>query len=667
MIGRPYTEDFSKDSAERFRLTFENAPVGIAIVDLDYCIQQVNPSLSRLLGYSQSELLLHSLLALTYPDDVESDLEMCRQVKSGELESYQSEKRYTSKSGSIIWVKQSVTLVRDSQGTASYAIAMIEDITEQRHIIDVLIRAQEEADKHIAEQTRQLARSSAASTRVISRQQTEAAIWQRDQLLLKAFHSLSSHVVVLDRKGTITYANKSWKHFSGKDQPGLMCDTVGLNYLEICSQAGEENDLVAREALTGIRAVMAGNLPEFTLEYPFNSAKEHCWFLMKVDPMPYDYGGVVISSTDITGRKMAEESLHDLLLEVERLKDQLQAENLYLREEVRLAREFGEIIGESEPFKLALSQAEQVAPTDATVLITGETGTGKELLARAIHNLSARKERSLVMVDCATLPASLVESELFGHEKGAFTGATMARSGRFELADRATIFLDEIGELPLELQVKLLRVLQEGEYERLGSSRTIKVDVRVIAATNRDLEEAVKRGSFRADLYYRLNVFPIRMPALRERRDDIGMLAKSFVQQINQKLGKRMVGIPEEVLEAMERYTWPGNVRELKNVIERAVILSRGNKMQLPEELGRNLQAEISEEPLPTPRLTNSAETLEDIQRQHIIRVLTQTFWRVEGAQGAAAILGMNPGTLRSRMKRFGIHRPTVNEETPTV
>src|SRR5262245_26952211 len=344
MIGRQYTEGYLKDSEERFRLTFDNARVGIAIVDLDYLIQQVNPSLSRLLGYSQSELLLHSLLDLTYPDDVERDLEMVRQVKSGELERYQSEKRYTSKSGSIIWVKQSVILVRDSLGTAAYALAMMEDITEQRHIIDVLIRAEEEADKHIAEQTRQLVRSSAASTRAISRDQTEAAI-QRDQLLLKTFHSLSSHVVALDRKGTITYANKSWKRFSGEVQPVLMCDTVGLNYLEVCSQTGEENDLFAREALTGIRAVMAGNLPEFTLEYPFNSAKEHCWFLMKVDPMPYDYGGVVISYTDITGRKMAEESLHDLLLEVERLKDQLQAENLYLREEVRLAREFGEIIG----------------------------------------------------------------------------------------------------------------------------------------------------------------------------------------------------------------------------------------------------------------------------------------------------------------------------------
>ncbi|MBO0799166.1 MAG: sigma 54-interacting transcriptional regulator, partial [Blastocatellia bacterium] len=246
-----------------------------------------------------------------------------------------------------------------------------------------------------------------------------------------------------------------------------------------------------------------------------------------------------------------EEALKQALLEIGRLKEQLQAENVYLREEVRLAYGFGEIIGQGALFKMALHQAEQVAPTDTTVLITGETGTGKELLAHAIHNLSSRKDRPLVKVNCAALPASLVESELFGHEKGAFTGAATARAGRFKLADGATIFLDEIGELPLELQAKLLRVLQEGEFERLGSSRTIKVDVRVIAASNRDLEQEVKRGAFRADLFYRLNVFPIRMPSLRERREDIGMLIDFFVEQISRKMGKRIDMVPDEMQGAM--------------------------------------------------------------------------------------------------------------------
>ncbi len=666
MSERQRTEEALKEGEERFRLTFENAPVGIAVVGLDLRIQQANPSLCHLLDLTQSELLQHTFLDLVHPDEVERALKLAQQLVRGELENYQSEERYITKAGAIIWGKLSATLVRDSQGAASYTLSMLEDITEHRQIVDVLTRAQEEADKHIAEQTRRLAQSSPASTRVLSKQQTDAVAQQRDQLLLATFRSLSSHVVVLDREGTITYASKSWEQFSDDSQTQLMNVRAGLNYLEVCRRAIEENDLFTRETLDSIRAVMVGNLPGFTLEFPSHSQTDHRWFLMKVDPMPRDHGGVVISYTDITGRKQAEDSLHNLLLEVERLKDQLQAENVYLREEVRLAHEFGEIIGQSELFKMALRQAEQVAPTDTTVLLTGETGTGKELLAHAIHNLSSRKERPLVKVNCATLPASLVESELFGHQKGAFTGAATARSGRFELANRATIFLDEIGELPLELQSKLLRVLQEGEFERLGSNQSIKVDVRVIAATNRELEEAVREGGFRADLYYRLNVFPIRMPSLRERREDIGMLVRFFVKQINQKLGKRVEAIPEEAMEAMEQYGWPGNVRELKNVIERAVIITQGGKLRLLESLRVNQAVELSVE-TEGQAAGERTETevrgsrLKEVERDHILQVLAQTYWRVEGPQGAAAILGMNPSTLRTRMKKLGIRRPQIS------
>lgn len=362
---------------------------------------------------------------------------------------------------------------------------------------------------------------------------------------------------------------------------------------------------------------------------------------------------------DVTERRLAEESLRQALLEVERLKEQLHAENVYLREEIRHSYEFGDIMGQSAAFTAALREADQVARTDTSVLITGETGVGKEVLARAIHNLSSRSDRPMVKVNCASLPESLIESELFGHEKGAFTGASAGRSGRFELADNATIFLDEIAELPLGLQAKLLRVLQEGEFERVGSSRTIKVNARVIAATNRNLVEEVKRGRFRADLYYRLNVFPIRVPALRERRGDIALLARYFVKQISQRMGKNIDVIADEAMGEMQAYSWPGNVRELRNVIERAVIISRSSVLQLPEKLDKRTPLESPEDQRPhSPQNSNNLPSLEEMQKRHILEVLDQTYWRVEGDKGAAAILGMNPGTLRSRMKKLGIRKP---------
>jgi len=355
---------------------------------------------------------------------------------------------------------------------------------------------------------------------------------------------------------------------------------------------------------------------------------------------------------DVTERKRAEE-------EISRLKERLEAENVYLRGEVSAAHQHREIIGESEEIEKVLEQVEQVAGTDMTVLILGETGTGKELVARAVHERSFRRERSLVKVNCSALPGELIESELFGHEKGAFTGATGRQVGRFELADGGTIFLDEVGDLPLKLQAKLLRVLQEGEFERLGSGRTIKVDVRVIAATNRNLAEAMQRGRFRADLYYRLNVYPIQLPALRERREDIGLLAEVFLEEASRRLGRIFDPIPAEVLGVLRRYEWPGNVRELQNVIERAAVVSTGRMLQLPEAWA------VSFGPLASKgaELSSSIEslrreaTLEELERSHILQVLQQTGWRIEGPKGAAMILGLNPSTLRSRMLKLGIRR----------
>jgi transcriptional regulator with GAF, ATPase, and Fis domain len=306
-----------------------------------------------------------------------------------------------------------------------------------------------------------------------------------------------------------------------------------------------------------------------------------------------------------------------------------------------------------------LKQAEQVAPTDTTVLILGETGTGKELLAHLIHEHSNRKERPLVKVNCAALPASLIESELFGHERGAFTGAAARRVGRFEIADGASIFLDEIGELPLELQAKLLRVLQGGEFERLGSSHTIKVDVRVIAATNRDLNRAVEEGKFRSDLFYRLNVYPIHVPPLRERREDIAPLALAFLAESERRLDHSFSGISQSVLNSLQRYDWPGNVRELQNVIERAAVTSSGGSLRLPKTWA-STPAHESAENLPGISASGSEVrgiTLEEIERDYVLRVLKQTRWRIEGGAGAAKLLGMHPSTLRSRMHKLGIQR----------
>ena len=353
---------------------------------------------------------------------------------------------------------------------------------------------------------------------------------------------------------------------------------------------------------------------------------------------------------DITERKQAEEALRRALLEVRRLTDQLQAENVYLREEMRATHNFGEIIGQGPAINRVLRQAEQVAGTDATVLLLGETGTGKELLARAIHNLSPRRGRAMVKVNCAALPGTLVESELFGREKGAYTGALSKQVGRFEFADNSTIFLDEIGDLPPEIQVKLLRVLQDGELEHLGSPRAIKVNVRVIAATNRDLGRAVREGRFREDLFYRLNVFPITVPPLRERREDIPLLVWAFVEEFAKTLGKPIRAVAKESMEALEHYPWRGNVRELRNIIERAMITSTGPTLAVA---------------LPATGHGAAAKSmaLEDVEREHILRALELTRWRVRGKDGAAELLRLKPTTLESRMARLGLQRPRKSSD----
>jgi len=336
--------------------------------------------------------------------------------------------------------------------------------------------------------------------------------------------------------------------------------------------------------------------------------------------------------------------------EIQELKDKLAKENLYLEDEVRSELNFSEIVGKSVALRRVLMHVEIVAPTDSTVLIHGETGTGKELIARAIHTLSPRRSNAFVKLNCAAIPTGLLESELFGHEKGAFTGAIAQRIGRFELADRGTVFLDEIGEVPLDLQTKLLRVLQEREFERLGSTRTMRTDTRLIAATNRDLSAMVAEQKFRSDLFYRLNVFPVCVPALRERAQDIPLLVRHFVQHFAQRMKRTIETIPAETMEALSRYSWPGNIRELQNLIERAVILSSGPVLRVPL---------TDFDSRTTPGQANGKHrTLEDAERAHILTTLIETRWVLSGPNGAATHLGMNRSTLQFRMKKLGIVRP---------
>ena len=444
----------------------------------------------------------------------------------------------------------------------------------------------------------------------------------------------------------------------------LLADTVFYSdrFREILGNSSEEfpgtiNSFLSRlhpEDTEAIWAAIERHLQErvpYKVEYRLQTKSGHyLWFLARGQAIWNSEGKAIRMSgsiQDITERKQGELDLREALSEIKELKDKLEVERAYLQEEIKSQYNHENIIGQSDALNYIFYKVEQIAPSDTTVLVLGETGTGKELVARAIHGLSPRKDRALVKVNCATLPANLIESELFGHEKGAFTGAHARQLGRFEVADGATLFLDEIGELPLELQPKLLRVIQDGEFERLGSSGTIKVDVRLIAATNRNLEEEVRQGRFREDLWYRLSIFPITVPPLRERIEDTTLLVEFFVDKISKRLGKSIESIPVSVMNALLEYHWPGNIRELENVLERAVINSSGPKLHLVDELKKQHKD-----------LTTARKTLNEIERDYIVRVLEQTHWKVSGQDGAAEILGLNRSTLRARIRKLGIHQP---------
>jgi PAS domain S-box-containing protein len=809
---------------ERFRMTFEQAAVGIAHVAPDGRFMRINQKFCEIVGFTKEEMLARTFQEITHPEDLDLDLNYVQQLLDKEIETYSMEKRYFRKDKIIIWVNLTVSLVREDSGEPSYFISVVEDITIRKRAEETAeesFRFQELAakifsrfinlptdqiDQAIEDLLREVGKFFDADRAVIAQLSATGKvlktthIWYSEQFdmeRLKAhdikvsYPNFTNHLIHED---TWSFTNPD--EYSHWPEVKEVCDFTGiksgiaiklnfdgqtLEMFDIVSirsnrvwdkdsiervkflgqvfttalsrkQAEEEfkkhaefEQLVSRISakfigLSGVEFEQAifdslavigqyfksdsvrlyrlslqgdvvkirnmwqeehlapqGEMPEIhKVKYPnlaahysrgesvvFNKFDDSPqWSEMRKIlkffgtkagvgvPLEVDSTGVDIFAMDrvqsehdwpkdiieqskaigkvilsAMRRREAEVDLQDSYNKIKQLKDQLLAENISLREEIKLEHDFEDIIGNNENFKYILHRVEEVSKTGSNVLILGETGTGKELIARAIHAASQRKDKPLIRVNCAALSANMIESEIFGHEKGAFTGAHSKRIGRFELANGATLFLDEIAELPMELQAKLLRVLEEGEFERLGSSKTIKVDVRIITSTNRDLNRAVNEGRFRQDLFFRLDVYSITIPPLRQRLEDIPLLVRHFVNFYNKKLSKEIEHISQLTISMLKSYSWPGNIRELKNIIERSVIDSKGNQLQIQLP---NIKTSLDIE----------KQTLEEIERKHITEILESTNWKIGGERGAAKILGLPRTTLQTKIKKLGITHP---------
>jgi PAS domain S-box-containing protein len=593
---RKQAEETLRKSEEIYRAMVEASPAAIMAVR-DGCFLFVNPAGARMLGFSFPEEVVGAhILDSVAPESQQLVSERIERLESGK----------DNPIAEIELIRQD--RIRITVESTSVSIS-IDDIPT------AVIIAQD----------------------ISARKKLETKVRESEERFRAFTDNLPATVYIKDENDRHVYTNPK----------GLK--SVEKTYDEFVNMT--TRDLwppeVAAKLIELDRKVMREGIPKVTEEWSNTEEGEVHWrrdikFPIQLGTDKKLLGGIAI---DISAIKESEQELQKAYTEIKHLKEKLEQENIYLREEVSLQHRHHEIVGQSDVIRSVLSQAEQVAAADTTVLILGETGTGKELLAHAIHNLSSREQRPMLTVNCSALPSTLIESELFGREKGAYTGALTKRLGRFEIADGYTIFLDEISEVPQELQTKLLRVLEDGTFERLGSSKTIKVDVRVIAATNRDLAEAVSQGRFREDLYYRLNVFPLTVPPLRKRREDIPLLIWTFINEYGERMGKTIESVPRKTMESLQRYLWPGNVRELKNAIERAVILSKGSGLHV-EIPG------ISESERP-----DSMMTLEEVEKRHITNVLENTGWRVRGKNGAAQILGLKPTTLDSRIRKLGIPR----------
>jgi formate hydrogenlyase transcriptional activator len=621
----------NKRDIELYNFTLENLPEAVFWIDSSSKILQVNKMACQMTGYSKEELLSMTILDINPTPVIKDFKAYWANLKKEKKLVFESQHR--NKSGHTYDVEISGNYVECEGQEISCSI--VRDLRKKKYEEHLLRTISEQTSGHTGQDYFfQLAKYVTATLNVRYSIVTECSNEEKTRVRTLCY------VDRMDVKENIEY-----------DLAGTPCDIImkGNSFF----QATGVQKFYPREK--GIESYIG--VPIYS-----PATGEVLGHIAAFDPQPMSSeqnqtdilkifaarAGAEIERME-AHRKLekANQELQLRLKEIEQLKNQLQAENKYLQEEIKLNHNFEEIISVSKNFQKILQQIEQVAETNATVLILGESGTGKELIARAIHNISHRRKKVLVKVNCATLPANLIESELFGHERGAFTGAMEKKIGRFELADGGTIFLDEVGELPVELQAKLLRVLQEGEFERLGNPKTIKVNVRVIAATNRNLEQAIEKKEFREDLYYRLNVFPIYCIPLRQRKEDIPLLVKHFCQKHEVKIGKKISNIPAKVMEALVAYDWPGNIRELENIIERALILSRNATLEYGDWL-----------PTPKPVSTvHKALKLDEVEKDHILEVLKSTKWKVSGEKGAAKILGLNATTLEARMKKLGIRR----------
>lgn len=640
-------EDELRNSEQRWRAVFENARVGIALVDSSLHFVAVNAAIQQMIGYSQDELRSMTCLELLPEDHRPSHEILYKELQEGVRDRFETEERYRRKDGEIIWLRVNGSNLPSAAGEVPLSVVIVEGITERKRLHRQLERERDHL-RLLLNLNLQL------SAKLEFREFLDAALtclhqlagWEwsmiflpdspREQLRVYVSRGIKTSIeegttLTMDSVEGTVYRSGQPIMFEIRDFPKVcpayaktkwMQDIVRDQHLK----SGCFLPLVHAGRILGVLFLATSALPDSTT-YDLQFFQELAALIAAPlsNALRYD--------------------------ELTSSRDRLAVEKNYIEEQLRSEFQSENIIGRSKGLQHVLRQADTVAPTDATVLVLGETGTGKELLARAIHDRSSRRDQAFIKLDCSAIPATLLEGELFGHERGAFTGAIDQKLGRLEIADKGTLFLDEVGEIPLELQVKLLRVLQDQAFERLGSNRTQHLDIRVIAATNRDLQDMVGKGEFRADLYYRLRVFPIVIPPLRDRREDIPPLVRHYVRKYAQRMRKAIDTIPAAAMEAFTLYSWPGNVRELQHFIERSVILTSGSLLQAPLQ---ELEQVIHTRPATGGPVAGS-RTMEEIERESILQALRDSNWVVGGPRGAAAKLGLRRTTLASRMERLGI------------